>query len=113
MRGTEMSPSTNMNKKLGILLSTPPSDRNIETVIGLISSAMRNNIIVYLYLDDDGVECINDNRLVAMSGDSLKLSVCAYGAQKKGIEPSDVAMFGGLAGFYELIKACDRFLAFG
>src|SRR3989304_7634001 len=101
--------SLNMNKKLGILLSTPPSDKNIETVIGLISSALRNNINVYLYLDDDGVECIKDNRLVSMSGDGLKLSVCAYGASKKGIEPSDVAIFGGLAVVSALISACDRF----
>ena len=108
-----MSPLTNMNKKLGILLSTPPSDQNIETVIGLISSAMRNNVIVYLYLDDDGVECINDNRLVSMSGDGLKLSVCAYGAQKRGIEPSGVAVFGGLALLTELISAIARFIAFG
>ena len=42
-------------KKLGILLSTPPSDKNLETVMGLISAALRNNISVYLYLDDDGV----------------------------------------------------------
>src|SRR3970282_2908890 len=99
-----------MNKKHGILLSTLPSDKNIETVIGLISSALRNNINVYLYLDDDGVECIKDNRLVSMSGDGLKLSVCAYGAQKKGIEPSDAAMFGGVAVFSEMIIACDRVL---
>ncbi len=102
-----------MNRKLGILLSTPPTDQNFETVIGLISSARRNNVCVYLYLDDEGVECINDNRLVSMSGNELKLSVCAYGAQKKGIEPSDIAMFGGLAVLSELISACDRFIAFG
>ena len=100
-------------KKLGILLSTPPSDKNLETVMGLISAALRNNVSVYLYLDDDGVECIKDSRLLSMSGDGLKLSVCAYGAQKKGIEPRDVAMFGGLAVLSELISACDRFIAFG
>jgi hypothetical protein len=100
-----------MNKKLGILLSTPPSDKNIETVIGLISSALRNNVSVYLYLDDDGVECINDNRLVSMSGDGLKLSVCAYGAQKKGIEPSD-GNVGGLR-YCPSSLAHDGFVAFG
>src|SRR3972149_9576922 len=97
MQGTGMSPPCrHMNKKLGILLSTPPSDKNIETVIGLISSALRNNVSVYLYLDDDGVECIHDNRLIAMSKDGLKLSVCAYGAQKKGIEPRGGGGFWGV-----------------
>ncbi len=108
-----MSPCRNMSKKLGILLSTPPSDKNIETVIGLITSALRNDISAYLYLDDEGVECIRDSRLLALSKDGLRLSVCAYGAQKKGIEPSEIAMFSGLAVLSELISACDRFLAFG
>ncbi|MBI5755860.1 MAG: DsrE family protein [Nitrospirae bacterium] len=102
-----------MNKKLGILLSTPPADKNIETVIGLASAAMRNNVSVYLYLIDDGVECINDKKLIELSKNGLKLSVCAYGAQKKGITPTDVATFGGLAVLSELITVCDRFVAFG
>ncbi|MCC7202242.1 MAG: DsrE family protein [Nitrospirae bacterium] len=108
-----MSPSIVMNRKLGILLSTPPSHKNLETVIGLISSALRNDVTVYLYLDDEGVECIKEKSLIALSGDGLKLSVCAYGAQKKGVEPSDIAVFGGLAVLSELITACDRFIAFG
>lgn len=102
-----------MNKKLGILLSTPPANKNLETVIGLVSAAMRSHINVYLYLIDDGVECINDRRVVELSRDGLKLYVCAYGAQKKGIVPSDVATFGGLAILSELTNVCDRFIAFG
>lgn len=102
-----------MNKKLGILLSTPTANRDLETVKGLASAALKQNINVYLYLIDDGVECIKDSRLVELSKGGLKLYVCAYGAQKKGIEPSDVATFGGLAVLSELTTVCDRFIAFG
>ncbi len=102
-----------MNKKLGILLSTSTSNKNIETVIGLVRAAMRSSVRVYLYLIDDGVECIHDKRLLDLTKGGLKLYVCAYGAQKKGISPSDIATFGGLAVLSELANVCDRFVAFG
>lgn len=102
-----------MNKKLGILLSTPPVNKNLETVIGLISAAMKHHINIYLYLIDEGVECIHDGRLLKLSKTGLKLYVCAYGAQKKGITPTDVATFGGLAVLSELTNVCDKFISFG
>lgn len=102
-----------MNKKLGILLSTPPANRNIDTVMGLILAAMNNSVSVYLYLIDEGAECLNDRRLLDLSKKGLKLYVCAYGAQKKGIEPSEAATFSGLSMLSEIINVCDRFIAFG
>ena len=102
-----------MNKKLGILLSTSSDNKNLEIVIGLSHAAIRSNINVYLYLIDDAVECINDRRLLELSKSGLKLYVCAYGAQKKGIAPSDAATFGGLAILSELTNVCDKFLSFG
>ena len=63
-------------------------------------------------LIDDGVECILDRRLEEFTANGMKLYVCAYGAQKKGIEPSEAATFGGLAILSELISVCDRFISF-
>ncbi|MBI5407285.1 MAG: DsrE family protein [Nitrospirae bacterium] len=102
-----------MNKKLGILLSTSPDNKNLGIVTGLIQTAIKNSASVYLYLIDDGVECIHDKRLLELSKKGLKLYVCAYGAQKKGIPPAEVATFGGLAVLSELANVCDRFVAFG
>jgi len=102
-----------MNKKLGILLSTSPDNKNLEIVTGLIQAAIKSSVSVYLYLIDDGVECIHDKRLLELSKEGLKLYVCAYGAQKKGISPSEAATFGGLAVLSELVNVCDRFIAFG
>lgn len=101
-----------MNRRLVILLSTSPESKDLEVVKGLIRAGFNKGIRVYLYLIDDGVECINDAGLVDMSKEGLRLYVCAYGAQKKGISPSDVATFGGLAVLSDLIKSCDRFIAF-
>lgn len=102
-----------MSKKLGILLSTAPDNKNLVVVTGLIKAAIKNSVSVYLYLIDDGVECIHDKRLLELSKEGMKLYVCAYGAQKKGIAPSDIATFGGLAVLSELANVCDRFIAFG
>ncbi|OGW15811.1 MAG: hypothetical protein A2035_08595 [Nitrospirae bacterium GWA2_42_11] len=102
-----------MNKKLCIMLSTAPDNKNLDTALGIIYAAIKSNISVYLYLVDEGAACINDNRVIELSKIGLRLYVCAYGAQKKRIEPSDIASFGGLSNLSELIKVCDRFIPFG
>ncbi len=102
-----------MNKKLGILLSTSPDNKNLGIVTGLIQAAIKGSVSVYLYLIDDGVECIHDKKLLELSKEGLRLYICAYGAQKKGIPPNEAATFGGLAVLSELANVCDRFVAFG
>jgi sulfur relay (sulfurtransferase) complex TusBCD TusD component (DsrE family) len=103
---------TVMAKKLGILLSTPPSHRNLQTVLGLTDAALQGGTDVYLYLIDEGTRNFHEDRLRQLSGKGLKLFVCAYGAQNRGIFPSDEAVFGGLAVLGELINNCDRFISF-
>ena len=43
-------------KKLGVLLSTPPSHPNITTASRLCQEAIKANVDVYLYLIDEGVK---------------------------------------------------------
>jgi len=43
-------------KKLGILLSTPPSHPNITTVTHLCEEGLKSDVDVYLYLIDEGVK---------------------------------------------------------
>ncbi len=45
-----------MNKKLGILLSTSPDNKNLGIVTGLIQTAIKSSVSVYLYLIDDVVK---------------------------------------------------------
>jgi len=98
--------------RLTILLSTAPESGDLEIVKGLIQSGLKKGLSIYLYLVDEGVRCIRDKSLMEMAEKGLKLYVCAYGAQKRGISPSNVATFGGLAVLSELIKNCDRFIGF-
>ena len=43
-------------RKLGLLLSTPPSHPSVETVVQLAQAALRRGVEVYLYLIDEGVK---------------------------------------------------------
>ena len=101
-----------MAKKLGLLLSTPPDHPNLSTVAGLAAEALKNGTEVYLYLIDEGVRNHGEKRLLQLKDEGMKLYVCAYGAQNRGISPDDTAVFGGLAALGELVSHCDRFLSF-
>lgn len=98
------------NKRLGIILSTPPEEKNLATVISLAAEARRQGIDIYLYLIDDGVKHIDQPEIEVLKEEGVRLFLCAYGAQRRSIPPSDKAAFGGLVVLSDLIKGCDRFI---
>lgn len=98
-------------KKLGILLSTPPQHPNLKTAIHLAQTARSEQMDVYLYLVDDGVYALNNDQLVGLAQQGVKLFACAYGAQRRGVPINDRANFCGLVVFSDLVKGCDRFIA--
>ena len=52
-------------RKLGLLLSTPPSHPSVDAVIQLTQAALRKGVDVYLYLIDEGVKTVTDQRYLA------------------------------------------------
>jgi len=100
------------NIKLGLLLSTPPSHPNTATVVALAKAARARGTAVYLYLVDDGVTHVGHPNITALAKDGVNLFVCAYGAQRRGVPVSDQAAFCGLVVLSDLVRGCDRFLAF-
>ncbi|MEW6543934.1 MAG: DsrE family protein [Nitrospirota bacterium] len=102
-------------KKLGVLLSTPPSHPNVETVSGLCEAALTAGYDVYLYLIDEGVLNLKDRRLLHLSTSGAKFFVCAYGCQQHGVPtdglPKEVTLCG-LVVLSNMINGCDRFVAF-
>lgn len=99
-------------KKLGILLSTPPENKNLVTVVALAREALHRGIDTYLYLVDDGVKNVERPEIDALSKEGVKLFLCAYGAQRREISVSDKAVFCGLVVLSDLVKGCDRFVTF-
>jgi sulfur relay (sulfurtransferase) complex TusBCD TusD component (DsrE family) len=102
-------------RRLGILLSTPPSHPSVETVIRLAEAALRQGVDVYLYLIDEGVKTVTDQRCIGLIETGVKMSVCAYGCQRHRIPTITVdsrVSLSGLVVLSGIIEGCDRFLAF-
>jgi sulfur relay (sulfurtransferase) complex TusBCD TusD component (DsrE family) len=102
-------------RKLGLLLSTPPSHPSVETVAQLAQAALRKGVDVYLYLIDEGVKTAVDQRYLGLIDAGVKISVCAYGCQQHGVLTTTVdsrISLSGLVVLSGIINGCDRFLAF-
>jgi len=98
-------------KKLGILLSTPPEEKNISIVIALSIEARRQGIDLYLYLIDEGVKYLEGSEIEVLKEEGVRLFLCAYSAQRRSIPQCDKAVFGGLVVLSDLVKGCDRFIS--
>ena len=102
-------------RKLGLLLSTPPSHPSVETVIQLAQAALHRGVDVYLYLIDEGVKTAVDQRYLGLIDAGVKMSVCAYGCQQHGVSTVTIdsrVSLSGLVVLSGIIDGCDRFLAF-
>lgn len=102
-------------RRLGLLLSTPPSHPSVDTVLRLADAALRQGIDVYLYLIDEGVKSLMDSRYTDIVQAGAKMSVCAYGCQQHGVLTTDIdpkISLSGLVVLSGIIDGCDRFLAF-
>ena len=98
-------------KKLGLMLSTGPENGNLDTAVGLSEAALDRGAQVYLYLIDDAVAAVEDERLQALADRGLKLFVCAYGCQKRRRPLSERATNCGLVVLTDVINGTDRFIA--
>jgi sulfur relay (sulfurtransferase) complex TusBCD TusD component (DsrE family) len=102
-------------KKLGLLLSTPPSHPNVRTVTRLCEEALTSGVDVYLYLIDEGVLNVRDSRLLDLTARGVKFFVCAYGCQQHGVLTDGLGRevtLCGLVVLSNIINGCDRFVAF-
>ena len=93
------------------MVSTVPAHPNLDTAIGLSRAALDRGADVYLYLIDDAVTAVEDPRVQGLADRGLKLFVCAYGCQKRGLPLSDKATNCGLVVLTDLINGTDRFIS--
>jgi hypothetical protein len=98
-------------RKLGLLLSTEPRHPNLETGLALARAALDRGVDLYLYLVDDGVRSIADDRVRELGRRGAKLFVCAYGAQRRHLPVSDDATYCGLVVLTDVINGTERFVA--
>ncbi len=98
-------------KKLGLMVSTGPEHANLDAALGLGEAAMNRGADVYLYLIDDAVRAVEEARVQRLAGRGLRLFVCAYGCQKRGLPLSDKATNCGLVVLTDVLNGTDRFVA--
>jgi sulfur relay (sulfurtransferase) complex TusBCD TusD component (DsrE family) len=99
-------------KKLGLLLSTPPGQPGFRHGLRLADAALAEGVEVYLYCVDEAVLGLHEPSLQTLAARGLKLYVCAYGAQRRGLPRHPGATYAGLALLSDLIVATDRFVSF-
>jgi len=99
-------------KKLGVLLSTLPSQPGFQHGLRLAEAALEQGADVYLYCVDEAVRGMDEPHLQSLAARGLKLYVCAYGAQRRGMERNPGAIYAGLALLSDLMAATDRFVSF-
>lgn len=107
-----MNPPPLQGKKLGILLSTAPAERNFRHGLLLAQTALASGVDVYLYCIDDAVHGVADAELQRLREHGLKLYACAYGAHRRNIPVNSLATFAGLTVVNDLIASTDRFVSF-
>jgi hypothetical protein len=99
-------------KKLGVLLSSSPSQPGFQHGLALSQTALAAGVDVYLYCIDEAVRGLEDTRLREMAGQGLKLFACAYSSDQRRLPRPSHAIFSGLAALSELMAATDRFVSF-
>lgn len=103
------------SKKIGILLALPPSHVSSSTVHGLAHAALEAGHDVYLYLIDEGVKNIEEERYRSLAHAGVKVFACAYGCQQHHVSTAQIDSKMSLCGLVVLsgiIDACEPFLSF-
>jgi len=99
-------------KKLGLLLSTAPSEPSFGHGLRLAAAALDRGLKVYLYCIDEAVRGLDHPDLVALQERGATLYACAYAAHRRRLPTAGTAVFSGLAALNDLITATDRFVSF-
>ena len=99
-------------KKLGLLLSTAPTQPNFQHGLRLAATALAAGVEVYLYCIDDAVTGVGEPPLQQLRERGLKLFACAEAAQRRQLPVTELASFAGLGTLSELIAHTDRFVSF-
>ena len=103
------------SKKIGILLALPPSHTSSNTAHGLAQAALDAGHDVYLYLIDEGVKNVDEERYRALAHAGVKVFACAYGWQQHHVSTTHIDPKMSLCGLVVLsgiIDACEPFLSF-
>lgn len=99
-------------KKLGVLLTTPPSHPNFPSAVALMQTALDAGVRVYLYCIDEGVKSVAAPEIQALKERGASLFGCAYGAGHRRIALDEMAAWSGLTVLADVVGSTDKFVSF-
>ena len=99
-------------KKLGVLLSTEPTNPNFKPAVALMNAALDAGVRLYLYCIDDGVKAVATPEIQAIKERGASIFGCAYGAHRRHIQVDDTAAWSGLTVLADVVGSTDRFVSF-
>jgi len=99
-------------RKLGVLLTTPPTHPNFRPAVALMRAALEADVRVYLYCIDEGVRAVGTPEVQALKSTGVNLFGCAYGAGHRKIAIDEAAAWSGLTVLADVVGSTDRFVSF-
>ncbi len=99
-------------RKLGILISAAPANRNFQHAIHLTERALDAGVQVFLYFIDDAVTAIDSQPVRKLKEGGARLYSCAYSLQKRNLPMSEGIIPAGLTILNDIIASTDRFVSF-
>lgn len=99
-------------KTLGILLATSPESFDKNIVIGISESALKMGIKVKIFLMDDGIYNLYDEKFLKLVDQGAEVSLCSLNARERKIQEIKNVSYGSQFDHSEIVKHCDRYLGF-
>lgn len=100
------------NMKLGVLLTTPPSQQNTQSVIQICKAARQKGHHVGIFMMGDGVYNILHQQLLDLEKEGVSLSLCSHNAAQRGLDRVEGVCWGSQYDLAVLANESDRFLTF-
>jgi sulfur relay (sulfurtransferase) complex TusBCD TusD component (DsrE family) len=108
----ENNHSPAQQRTLGILLATSPENLNKNIVIGISEAALKMGIKVKIFLMDDGIYNVYDEKFMKLAEQGADISLCSLNAGERKIKEIKNVTFGSQFDHAEIVKNCDRYLGF-
>lgn len=99
-------------KILGILLATSPQNFDKNIVIGITEASIKMGIKVKIFLMDDGIYNLYDEKFMKLIDYGAEVSLCSLNAKERKIQEIKNVRFGSQFDHAEIVKHCDRYLGF-
>ncbi len=104
--------SVHENKTLGILLATGPEKFDKNIVIEITEVALEMGIKVKIFLMDDGIYNLYDEKFTELIEKGADISLCSLNADERKVKDVRNVRFGSQFDHAEIVKNCDRYLGF-